>query len=358
MRCGHDLPSREETSYYAKSPFPLDQEYHITLLETNEAILEMGRNSLKGTWTMVYDEGFNIEFGELNFFAFSKYAPIRNSGGKTNYESFCYSTCVGWYHNKDKTQWGCYQATKKGVNPDEITYHNTKNFMNIVDPNSISDSSLVNSFLNMNFKEKHTEITFPQNIEVDNKLKSAKFLRNSSFIAEREHMLLKLDSSFKAHSLYLNKLKLVKKSWNAEVHPNFSNLSIKELNRFAGINRQRITTEKVTPKPIIHEDVSMFPKNFDWKNKLKPAGTQGNCGSCYTYSTIRMIEARLKILYDHEVNLSIQHPLDCAFYNQGCNGGYPYLTMKFSNEFGLIPEFCKQYAVKYKFNNELNRKLI
>jgi len=349
MSCGHDIPSREETSYFAKSPYPLDQEYELTLLENNEAILEIGRNSMRGKWTMVYDEGFNIDLGDLNFFAFSKYAPSKNSGGKTNYVSYCYSTCVGWYHNKDKTQWGCYQANKKGVDSDQINYYDTKNFINIVDPNSNTDSSIINSFLNMNFREKNTEITFEENKENNNRLKSARFLHNSSFIAEREFMMLKLDSSFKAHSLYLNKLKSVKKSWNAEVHPNFSNLSIKELNRFAGINRQRGSVEKNVSKQIIQEDVSMFPKNFDWKNKLKPAGTQGNCGSCYTYSTIRMIEARLKILYDHEVNLSIQHPLDCAFYNQGCNGGYPFLTMKFANEFGLIPEFCKQYAVIYYF---------
>jgi len=27
-----------------------------------------------GTWTMVYDEGFEIETNDLNFFAFSKYS--------------------------------------------------------------------------------------------------------------------------------------------------------------------------------------------------------------------------------------------------------------------------------------------
>lgn len=342
MRCGHDLPSREETSYFAKSPFDLDQEYHLTLSNSNEAVIEIGRNSLKGKWTMVYDEGFNIEFGELNFFAFSKYAPSKNSNGKENYVSYCNATCVGWYHNKDKTQWGCYKAMKKGFSPDDITYSDTKNNMNIVDPNSNTDNYLINSFLDMNFMEINTTITMD-----NNKMKnSQKFLKNSSFIAERESLMLRLDSSFKAHNLYLNKLRHVKKSWTAEIHPDFSNLSIKELNRFAGIPRPR-TSDKVKFKQVFQEDVSMFPKNFDWKNVLKSAGTQGNCGSCYTYSTVRMIESRLKILYNHDVTLSVQHALDCSFYNQGCNGGYPYLTMKFANEFGLLPEFCKPYAVSF-----------
>jgi len=30
-------------------------------------------NNIKGNWTMVYDEGFEINIGSENFFAFSKY---------------------------------------------------------------------------------------------------------------------------------------------------------------------------------------------------------------------------------------------------------------------------------------------
>jgi cathepsin C len=62
---------------------------------------------------------------------------------------------------------------------------------------------------------------------------------------------------------------------------------------------------------------------------------------------MRMMEARLKLIYNHHVNLSVQHALDCSFYNQGCDGGYPILVMKFANEFELIPETCKPYTVIY-----------
>ena len=351
MSCGHEMPSKEETSYLAKSPFPLEEEYQLILYDTDDAKIEIGRKKMNGKWTMVYDEGFNIEFGELNFFAFSKYSPAKSPADSHNYHSFCYSTCVGWYHNRDKSLWGCYQATKEGVNPNEITYLDTKNNLNIVDPYSTpgSDSSIVNSFLNMNFREKKSEIKLGEDIQYQSIKKSGSNLlkRNSSFIAvaEKESMMLRLDSSFKAHNLYLNRLKNVKKSWTAELHPEFSNLSIGELNKFAGIPRSRIN-EKTTYKQTTQEDVSMYPKQYDWKHSTKAAGTQGNCGSCYTYSTIRMIEARLKILFNHDVDLSIQHPLDCSFYTQGCNGGYPYLIMKFANEFGLLPERCKPYAVR------------
>jgi C1A family cysteine protease len=49
------------------------------------------------------------------------------------------------------------------------------------------------------------------------------------------------------------------------------------------------------------EDLAMFPKDFDWMEKVRPAGSQGACGSCYALSTIRMVEARLNILYNENV---------------------------------------------------------
>lgn len=87
----------------------------------------------------------------------------------------------------------------------------------------------------------------------------------------------------------------------------------------------------------------MYPKSFDWKHVLTQSGNQGNCGSCYIFSTLRMTEARLRILYNHDIKLSVQHAVDCSYYNQGCDGGYPYLVMKFSNENQLIPEDCHNY---------------
>lgn len=90
----------------------------------------------------------------------------------------------------------------------------------------------------------------------------------------------------------------------------------------------------------------LFPREFNWVNLLRPAARQGNCGSCYAISTLRMAEARLRLFYNHFVELSVQHVLDCSFYNQGCDGGYAYLVMKFANEFELIPKSCKVHSVK------------
>lgn len=425
MKCGHSEPSQEETSYLAKSPFEFTKIYTLELKSTNEAYINIDGETLQGTWTMVYDEGFNIQFKNFSFFAFSKYI-IEESSGNKNFKSQCYSTCVGWYHtiNQIDNKWGCYKAVKNVPEPNKITYLNTKNTLNIVEPGAENlnsnlnnfntntnfilptlpeeneSQSLINSVMKMQFRSIGDKITFNNFVEKTSDKISNKQRKNfsklsvgynltkrnsklrgrgrrptnfiSSFLEEQGMtklgLGLKLDASFNKHALYISKLNTLKKSWNAALHPNFSNMSIRQLNKFAGIPREKIKNEKsekllntrlttdnllqnkikLNPNPKISVEGQMiFPKNFDWKDKLKSAGSQGNCGSCYVYSTIRMIQARLKIKYDHDVDLSVQHALDCSFYNQGCNGGYPFLVMKFSNEFQLIPEICKPYMVKF-----------
>jgi cathepsin C len=289
---------------------------------------------------MVYDEGWDIEFQEMSFFAFSKYAIDNNdSNGGKNYKSQCYSTCVGWYRTKDRKKWGCYQAIKKGVNANAATYVNPeKTNLSIVQP--ADNNNIDSSYVSMSFK------SIDKDDDEDNDgSKIAKHILQptmTSFLEETESAMSHLNAEFTKHHLYINKLNSIKKSWSAALHKDFENMSIKELNKMAGIPRARRFRFKAESEDII-EDLSQFPKAFDWKDKLKEAGSQGNCGSCYVYSTMRMLEARLKILFDHNIDLSVQHALDCSFYNQGCGGGYPYLVMKYSSEFELIPESCKSY---------------
>lgn len=58
-----------------------------------------------------------------------------------------------------------------------------------------------------------------------------------------------------------------------------------------------------------------------------------------------MLEARLKRNFKMVESLSVQHILSCSVYNQGCDGGYTYLSLKFGKEIELIPESCFPYKV-------------
>ena len=62
---------------------------------------------------MVYDEGFEVEINNLNFFAFSNFSFELAQGGSTKHNiSHCDQTMVGWYHNTDRTEFGCYYGSK------------------------------------------------------------------------------------------------------------------------------------------------------------------------------------------------------------------------------------------------------
>merc|ERR1719389_1258224 len=94
-----------------------------------------------------------------------------------------------------------------------------------------------------------------------------------------------------------------------------------------------------------------LPAFFDWSNAtdglnyLEPVMDQADCGSCYDASTMRMLTARHKINLNNTeaIPWSINFPLHCSEYNQGCKGGYGLLTAKWSGDVGLLPATCMRY---------------
>ena len=93
--------------------------FDVLLSEPNVATI-VGSN-VKGTWTMVYDEGFEVKIDGKVFFAFFAYEPKTfkslKSAKNQFYTSHCEKSMVGWFHGADNKNWGCYQAQKKGQMP-------------------------------------------------------------------------------------------------------------------------------------------------------------------------------------------------------------------------------------------------
>lgn len=85
----------------------------------------------------------------------------------------------------------------------------------------------------------------------------------------------------------------------------------------------------------------MNGQNYD-----SPFKYQGFCGSCYSMATVQMLETRVRIMSNntHRVVLSSQDAVSCSRYNQGCDGGYPFLVAKHAQDFGIVPDDCLPYA--------------
>lgn len=100
------------------------------------------------------------------------------------------------------------------------------------------------------------------------------------------------------------------------------------------------------------------------KRQTQKATLQGKCGSCYSIASTYVLRERLELIMDKFrdqsernsgrssstsensffPNLSLQSILSCSFYNQGCNGGYPFLVGKWANEIGIPGESCMAYV--------------
>lgn len=69
------------------------------------------------------------------------------------------------------------------------------------------------------------------------------------------------------------------------------------------------------------------PDAWDWRNKggVSPVKDQGQCGSCWTFSTVGCLESANLIKYGVLETYAEQQLVDCAgdFDNHGCNGGLP-----------------------------------
>ena len=77
LTCGHKLPDAVMTMVdnrvrFDNPNFKVSKDYEVTLTEPNVATDAKGN---KGTWTMVYDEGFEVRIAGKTFFSFFVYVP-------------------------------------------------------------------------------------------------------------------------------------------------------------------------------------------------------------------------------------------------------------------------------------------
>merc|ERR1719186_552628 len=273
---------------------------------------------VQGTWTMVYNQGFEVNVNGRSYFAFSDYVDEGNG----TVVSFCNQTLAGqgWRHDVHVRNWACLTGKEKmGVNE--------------------------------TYLEKYHQDMTPILLK-SHQSKSLKYTQN-------EIDVLKIN----AHQ----------NSWVATTYPHLQNLPVGTVYRMAGGHKSRLMNKpratqfhnhrsgprtkfnlKRQQKQKINKQFSFIPSSWDWRNVsginyVSDVRNQGGCGSCYAFSSMGMLESRVRVLTGNtkQFTFSPQDVVDCSPLSQGCEGGFPYLVAgRYAKDYGVVDETCNPYQGK------------
>jgi len=348
--CGHLRPDTERDQPPRSVVDAIGPTSTLAVKLSNPNLASTGHDQA-GTWTMVYDEGFTVKVEGLDFFAFSNFTYDDESkpGYTKRNHSHCFQTMVGWYQNLDRTKFGCYYGNKIASR--------SKAFI------ARARRATRDSWWRQDSEDGVAH-------RVHAKKQSSRALARMTFGTRQE-----LDDQAQQRIVHrLNaKLSSLRLGWRAKAVAKWNGRTIRNLNKYAGFHRpaaravkaalQRPSQQSATrgrsflqkrqqrsPAAGGHKKTNALPQDFDWsnvdgRNFLEPVMDQADCGSCYAASSVRMLTARHKIRQNNTkaVPWSINFPLFCSEYNQGCNGGYGFLTARWSGDVGLLPEECMNY---------------
>ncbi len=209
-----------------------------------------------------------------------------------------------------------------------------------------SDSNLINDSYEYakeyyNFLDQHNKLE-------DNDLNFLKSNKDTSnfdyvnFVKQREHKYRTFESNFKLITNYnknyedceleINKFT---DEVNISVIPNDLMLMDEPIRhkQFSFERRIRALTKFIL-NPFKHfNKYKNLPDKFVWGDDIiSDVKNQGNCGSCWAFSSTSAIESHMRI-NNYTVNrLSEQQLVDCSKKNDGCGGGLMHLAFDYCIE--------------------------
>lgn len=341
--CGHGIPDNVETSLGEKF-YHFSSSTQIRLsLKKDFKVYE--NEKVVGNWTAIYDEGMIVNYKNSEFTVFMMYYKK----DAFSYKSNCHKTMIGWYINDLSNRmenWSCFFGVK-----DSINSHSTS-FLQVNKPISEDEETLVydKNHPAMLIQYSSNSANYEKHNHIVDSINSAKLPWkahiNTKFVGLS---LFQLHTNYIGRSHYAKPIKFDSKgNEGSYIEERYSDNSKREADSY------HIKDHKEVVKYIDYDvkdiPTERLPKNWDWRdvggiNYVPEPARQGACGSCYIFSVIKSMESRLRIMTNNkdQTRFSVQYPISCSFYTEGCHGGYPILVGKFSKEFELIPEDCFTY---------------
>jgi len=238
----------------------------------------------EGTWTMVSSQGFEVNINGRSYYASSAY-----DGDFWSSTSYCDKTMNGYSYERGAVRnWACFNGQKS-----------TK-----VAPR----------------KQYNTEKPLPN-----------RYWKNDQKL--------------------INAINEKQSSWTAKAYPQFEKYTLQEMHQRAGGHFEPLPPLAPASQEL-KDRVSLLPDNFDWRNisgvnYISPVRDQQSCGSCYAFSSMALVEARLRIATNNQRQdiFSPQDIVECSPLSEGCSGGFKYLIGgRHAHAYGLISEECNEYT--------------
>lgn len=395
ITCGYPQPDRNADHFTRPPVLVAASTYKVTLASPNVATDAKGN---KGTWTMIYDEGFEVQIAGRSFFAFNKYVPNPGtpltSDKVAHYTSHCDETMVGWWQDKTANTWGCYRGkqTKAAnswttavsrvkddgidhvpvVSPTSFLEEFTRILPRDTDADMMAEIRAERRALRAGLDEDVSLLETGEFVDsyADTDLQGAfdPSATDSGIPHPHSHVsaeLPELDDSmlFEPDFSFIERHNSNKRNtWKAGSYKEFEKKPVKDMLRMLGM--RRFARDNTGPKkqkllqPIqdTRPDAVKYaglPTNWDWSDRNgvnydTEVRNQGSCGSCYAMAAVTSFEGRFRVKSRLAFRpiISPQDFVSCSFYNQGCEGGFPYLVAKHGAEFGMVDAECHPYTAR------------
>lgn len=176
-------------------------------------------------------------------------------------------------------------------------------------------------------------------------------LENHEFTAWKAKFNKKYSEKEEAYrlSIWLNNLLFVK-AHNAKYEAGLESYNV-EMNQFADMDSEefgakyliKFPTDSVTSQCTGQQAPTVsLPDEVDWTTKgaVTPIKNQGQCGSCWAFSTTGSVEGAYFLSQNSLKSFSEQQLVDCShsYGNNGCNGGLMNLSFFYIKDNGITTE--------------------
>ncbi|TAL36770.1 MAG: hypothetical protein EPN93_08105 [Spirochaetes bacterium] len=117
--------------------------------------------------------------------------------------------------------------------------------------------------------------------------------------------------------------------------------------------KDKVPVEEPKKEPALAPDADPKASSFSWvrRGKVTPVKFQENCGSCWAFSSVAVVESSALIVNNREMDLSEQFLVDCAVDKSGrdagsCGGGWYGYAFDFLTRSSPVDEASVPYGAR------------